>query len=301
VRHAQHLSALAELAQLPADDFGHRAADAGIDLVEHHAERRGLGGGGHLHARLMRDSSPPEATLARLLGGCPGLALTRNSISSLPCAPNSASLGVTLTANCRRHAERLHQSGDLLAEVGRRVLARLASARRGGSIFARSARACVRELRGSDLGVPRAPRVPARGARAAAGSSGRSAAVLARQRLERRGAALDLLLARRIDVERLEIAAQRIGGLARLDRGLGEQRADLRELGVGVGGAAQRRSAPWPEGRARCRRRRRRRRRSSAVRAASASRPRPAMRLRSSEQLLDVRDVVTSALSSPSW
>ena len=50
-------------------------------------------------ARLMRDSSPPEATLARLLGACPGFALTRNSMSSLPCAPNSASLGVTLTAN----------------------------------------------------------------------------------------------------------------------------------------------------------------------------------------------------------
>src|ERR1700683_2675061 len=44
-------------------------------------------------ARLMRDSSPPEATLAMLLGGWPGLALPRNSTSSLPCAPNSRSLG----------------------------------------------------------------------------------------------------------------------------------------------------------------------------------------------------------------
>ena len=50
-------------------------------------------------ARLMRDNSPPEATFARLFGGWPGLALTRNSISSLPAAENSPSEGVTVMTN----------------------------------------------------------------------------------------------------------------------------------------------------------------------------------------------------------
>ena len=42
-------------------------------------------------ARLMRDSSPPDATLARLRGGTPGLAATWNSIVSRPYALPSAS------------------------------------------------------------------------------------------------------------------------------------------------------------------------------------------------------------------
>ena len=37
-------------------------------------------------ARLMRDSSPPEAVPARGRGGWPGFALTMNSISSRPCS-----------------------------------------------------------------------------------------------------------------------------------------------------------------------------------------------------------------------
>ena len=40
VGHAQHLALLAERAQLLPDDVGDRAADAGIDLVEHHRRHR---------------------------------------------------------------------------------------------------------------------------------------------------------------------------------------------------------------------------------------------------------------------
>ena len=47
--HAQHLDALAQVAQLPTDDFGHRPADAGVDLVEHHAQGGGFGRRRHLH------------------------------------------------------------------------------------------------------------------------------------------------------------------------------------------------------------------------------------------------------------
>ena len=49
MRHAQHLGAFAQIAQLPADNFGHRAAYACVHLVEHHAQGVRLGGGGHLH------------------------------------------------------------------------------------------------------------------------------------------------------------------------------------------------------------------------------------------------------------
>ncbi len=46
-------------------------------------------------------------------------------------------------------------------------------------------------------------------ARSCAGSSSTLDSMLARQRLERRGAAFDLILARRIDVEIIQVAAQR--------------------------------------------------------------------------------------------
>ncbi len=51
VRDAQYLRAAAERGQLAADDFGHGAADARIDLVENH-RMTGLAldtGRGHLH------------------------------------------------------------------------------------------------------------------------------------------------------------------------------------------------------------------------------------------------------------
>ncbi|MNP35474.1 hypothetical protein D3C76_1288080 [compost metagenome] len=41
-------------------------------------------------ARLIRDSSPPEATLARPLSGWPGLALTSSSICSRPWGDSSS-------------------------------------------------------------------------------------------------------------------------------------------------------------------------------------------------------------------
>ena len=69
VGDAQHLRALAERPQLPADDLGDRAADAAVHLVEHHAHGRRPAAAATCTARLMRDSSPPEATLARLFGG----------------------------------------------------------------------------------------------------------------------------------------------------------------------------------------------------------------------------------------
>jgi hypothetical protein len=42
-------------------------------------------------ARLMRDSSPPEATLASGCSGWPGLALTWKAMLSSPLAPTPSS------------------------------------------------------------------------------------------------------------------------------------------------------------------------------------------------------------------
>ena len=79
VRDAQHLAALAERAQLAAHDLRDRAADAGVDFVEHHAARLARGAR-TCTASDRRDSSPPEATFASGRSGWPGLAVTRNSI-----------------------------------------------------------------------------------------------------------------------------------------------------------------------------------------------------------------------------
>ena len=78
-------------------------------------------------ARLMRDNSPPDATRDSGIGGCPGLALIRNSISSMPQARRASSAsGVTLTRIYRR-ACRGRPSPPLTScrECLRRLFARL--------------------------------------------------------------------------------------------------------------------------------------------------------------------------------
>ena len=119
-------------------------------------------------------------------------------------------------------------------------------------------------------------------------------AVLARERLERRGLALDLLLARRVHVERIEIVPQRIRGLAHENGGLAEQ---LRRRPSFGSISTTARSAPraLPS-------------RScalalsssytalSAPLAACASRPRPAMRFCSANSASISAAVVTSPL-----
>ena len=59
--------------------------------------------------------------------------------------------------------------------------------------------------------------------------------------LERRGLALDLFLARGIDLESLQVMPQRLGGLARQDGGFADEIRGLFEARIGLRGAAQRR------------------------------------------------------------
>ena len=68
--------------------------------------------------------------------------------------------------------------------------------------------------------------------------------VLARQGLERGRAPLQVLLARGIDVERLQIAAQGVGGFAYLDGRIGEELTGLRQRRIGIPCIAQRRLRP---------------------------------------------------------
>ena len=65
-------------------------------------------------------------------------------------------------------------------------------------------------------------------------------AVLARERLERRGLALDLLLPRRVHVERIEIVPQGLRGLAHENGGFAEQLRRRPELGVHIHRGTQR-------------------------------------------------------------
>ena len=81
VRDAQHLAGAESCAQLAADDVGDAAADAGVDLVEDECRDGDAPERTTSTARLMRDSSPPEATFASGPNGRPGLSLTWNSTS----------------------------------------------------------------------------------------------------------------------------------------------------------------------------------------------------------------------------
>jgi hypothetical protein len=65
VGHGQHLAALAQAAQQLADDFGSGAADTHVDFVEYQVGMREVCAVITWIARLIRDSSPPEATFAR--------------------------------------------------------------------------------------------------------------------------------------------------------------------------------------------------------------------------------------------
>ena len=165
-------------------------------------------------------------------------------MSSRPWGPISSGLGTTLHGEpAARHAERLHEGGDLPRRaLPRRRLRACGQAVRGRLVSRRAAPSTL--LDGSarlGLGVGRAVQFPLACASSCAGSSVSAHAMLARQGLERRRLALDLLLARRIDVERLEITAQRVGGLPGEDRGFADQiRRLLRAAGSAVGGAAQR-------------------------------------------------------------
>jgi hypothetical protein len=64
-------------------------------------------------ARLMRDSSPPEATFATGFGGSPGFALTRNSMRSAPVGLR-VRCGVVLDCDLEApagHTELAHEAG----------------------------------------------------------------------------------------------------------------------------------------------------------------------------------------------
>ena len=85
VGHAEHLPARAQRLQQRADGRRDRAADAGVDLVE---DRASAPAPTSLVttwiASAIRDSSPPEATLASGPSGCFGWLATRNSTCSTP-------------------------------------------------------------------------------------------------------------------------------------------------------------------------------------------------------------------------
>ncbi len=85
VRDAEHLAAIAQRAQLAADDFRHGATDAGIDFVEDHAavlrgrarnlhgqrQARKLASRGHLRQRpqrLARIGGDAELDLVQAVG-----------------------------------------------------------------------------------------------------------------------------------------------------------------------------------------------------------------------------------------
>ena len=74
-----------------------------------------------------RASSPPEATLASARGGCPGLAVTRNSMLSIPCSVGSA-LPFWVTSASKRPPDMpsVCMRAEMSRESSREVRTRLA-------------------------------------------------------------------------------------------------------------------------------------------------------------------------------
>ena len=133
VGHAQHLALAAQRPQFLADDFGDRAADAAVHFVEDHRRHASRPSAATSIARLIRASSPPEATLRKGRGGWPGLAETRNSQRSAPCGFGLAALvGRQFDGeDAARHAQLGHQGANGALTACRPPVAREADSRRG--------------------------------------------------------------------------------------------------------------------------------------------------------------------------
>ncbi len=91
-------------------------------------------------ARLMRDSSPPDATFGEALERLPGIRTDQelDVIAALGAEFAVARQDVHGETSTR-HAERLHQRGDAPAEQRRRRFARLRQAQRRRTVFVRDA------------------------------------------------------------------------------------------------------------------------------------------------------------------
>ena len=84
---------LARRASREPDRIGHRAADAGVDLVEDQRRRRALGGQHDLERQHEARQLAARGDFIKGPSGVPGLAATRNSTRSKPCgAGRSGSL-----------------------------------------------------------------------------------------------------------------------------------------------------------------------------------------------------------------
>ena len=133
VRDAQRLAGVAQPAQLAADDFGHAAADAGIDLVEDQRGHTGTAGRDHLDgqadARQLTARGHPIERACTLAGVGGDQEL---DVIGAGLADAIAGLGAYTHAELALgHAQRLNDVGDRGAECLGRCYAGLAQRIRG--------------------------------------------------------------------------------------------------------------------------------------------------------------------------
>ena len=240
VGHAQHLPGPRQGAQLAADDLRHRAADAGVHLVEDHGRHRVRAQRGHLDGQGDARQLAAGGDLAQRPRRLAGIG-RHQELHPLGAVGVRARLADRLQLHqeaAAAHAQLADQGGGGLAQRLRGGLAGGGEGRGGlapglggaGDLAVQLFQALAGAAQGVQLGGD---------AVAVRGQLGRGGAVLARQVVDPAQAALQLLVAGRVQVQVVADPAQLGQRLLDLHRGALQQLVHLEQARLVRGGAGQ--------------------------------------------------------------
>ena len=220
MRYAQHLRPPAQVSQLLADDLGDRAADACVHFVEYHAHGRCSRAprdlNGEADARQFAARGDFRQAFQRLAG------IGAYQVLHLVTAVRGEFLlaGTDLHGKLAAgHAQGLHQLAHLTAEQRSGGAPRIAQALRGAAVLLYGHRDLLLERRQTHLNIVESGHFLF-GLRELLRQLQHRHAVFSCQGFERCGAALDLILARGVNVQFIQVMPQSLRGFLREDGGL---------------------------------------------------------------------------------
>ncbi len=218
VRDAQHLELPSQGLQAASDDVGHRAADAGVDLVEDQCLTRRVRGGQRLQGQHEPRQFAPRGdpgqrsqVLSRIWRDVE-LPLLQATLRPLRLVAGVSKPDLAL---CAAHGQVSECGFQAAAKRRRRLPSRGGECDRGG----REGIVCLRELRvelrGALGGILEVVELPAQ-ALGGVGDVRQAGAVFFLEALQHRQPVLDLLEARRRGVDARRIGAQEVGEVLEL-------------------------------------------------------------------------------------